>query len=401
MASPRVFQVASIPGDGIGTEITEAAREESVLTENAPAIQVLNTLAEASNNAFSFKFDHLDYSSENYAKRGYYMPSDGITRLKQSDAIFFGAVGWPSVPDHISLWSLILPIRKELSQYVNLRPVRVLPGVTAPLSSVAKDPSSLDWLIVRENSEGEYSGQGGLTHPNSPHELGTELAIFLRPALERIFRFAFAAAYQRPRRHLTMVTKSNAQRHGMVLWDAVFYEVAKEWEGKVTHDKMLVDAMTVRMVNNPASLDTIVATNLHADILSDLAAALGGSIGIAPSANLDPTRRYPSMFEPIHGSAPDIAGKGVANPIGAFWSAAEMVRWLGGVDNQARGAEGVTQGEGVKGMAEAADRLMEAIENVTGAGVRTRDLGGTGGTKDVTEAVCEEVKKLSRGGQWK
>ena len=193
-----------------------------------------------------------------------------------------------------------------------------------------------------------------------------------------------------------MVTKSNAQRHGMVLWDRIFYEVAKEWEGKVSHDKMLVDAMTVRMVNNPASLDTIVATNLHADILSDLAAGLAGSIGIAPSSNLDPSRRYPSMFEPIHGSAPDIAGKGIANPVGAFWSAAEMVRWLAGADEKAQGAEGVTVGKGIEGMAEAADRLMKAVENVTGAGVRTADLGGSAGMKAVTDAVCKEIERLGK-----
>lgn len=198
-------------------------------------------------------------------------------------------------------------------------------------------------------------------------------------------RFAFELALSRPRRHLTMVTKSNAQRHGMVLWDKVFYEVAAEFEGRVTHDKMLVDAMTVRMVMRPESLDVVVATNLHADILSDLAAALSGSIGIAPSSNLCPTREFPSMFEPIHGSAPDIAGKGIANPVGAFWSAAEMVRWLAG------------HGDGEdKGMLEAADLLMTAIENVCEAGTRTKDLGGSSGTKEVTDAVCKEIEKLAK-----
>lgn len=277
------------------------------------------------------------------------------------------------MPDHISLWSLILPIRKNMNQYVNVRPTRILPGTTSPLSSCQRKPSDLDWLIIRENSEGEYAGQGGTTHENSPYTVATELAIFSRVGIERIMRFAFEAARSRPRKFLTMVTKSNAQRHGMVLWDKVFYEVAKEYPD-VQHDKMLVDAMTVRMVNNPQSLDTIVATNLHADILSDLAAALSGSIGIAPSSNLDPTRKHPSMFEPIHGSAPDIAGKGVANPVGAFWSAAEMVRWLG---------------EG--SLDQTADKLMQAIENVTAAGVKTRDLAGKSNTKEVTEAVCREI----------
>jgi len=275
------------------------------------------------------------------------------------------------VPDHISLWGLILPIRKALNQYVNLRPTRILQGTKSPLSNVS--PSDLDWVIVRENSEGEYSGQGGTSHEHSPHAIATEVSIFTQAGIERIMHFAFLTARTRPRKKLTMVTKSNAQRHGMVLWDKVFYDVAKGYPD-VEIDKMLVDAMTVRMVLSPGSLDTIVATNLHADILSDLAAALSGSIGIAPSSNLDPTRKNPSMFEPIHGSAPDIAGKGIANPVGAFWSAAEMMRWLG---------------EG-----KAADVLMKAIENVTAAGIKTKDLGGSEGTVGVTEAVCEEVRSL-------
>jgi tartrate dehydrogenase len=275
------------------------------------------------------------------------------------------------VPDHISLWGLILPIRKALNQYVNVRPTRILEGTKSPLADCQR--SDLDWVIVRENSEGEYSGQGGTSHEHSPHAVATEVSIFTQVGIERIMRFAFETARSRPRKKLTMVTKSNAQRHGMVLWDKVFYEVAKEYPD-VEIDKMLVDAMTVRMVLHPKSLDTIVATNLHADILSDLAAALSGSIGIAPSSNLDPTRKNPSMFEPIHGSAPDIAGKGIANPVGAFWSAAEMVRWLGEES--------------------AADALMKAIENVTAAGVKTKDLGGNKSTKEVTEAVCAEMEKV-------
>jgi len=264
-----------------------------------------------------------------------------------------------------------------------VRPTRILAGTTSPLKSATADPSSLDWVIVRENSEGEYSGQGGTSHEHSPHAVATEVSIFTRVGIERIMRFAFETAKARPRRKLTMVTKSNAQRHGMVLWDKVFAQVAAEYEGVVAWDKMLVDAMTVRMVLHPGTLDTVVATNLHADILSDLAAALGGSIGIAPSSNLDPTRANPSMFEPIHGSAPDIAGKGVANPVGAFWSAAEMVRWVAG-----------KEGADTDKVAQAADRLMEAIENVTAAGTATKDLGGTANTKDVTQAVCREIEKL-------
>ena len=263
-----------------------------------------------------------------------------------------------------------------MNQYVNVRPNRILKGTTSPLSQVEKKPSDLDWVIIRENSEGEYAGQGGTTHEHSDHAIATEVAIFTQVGIERIMRFAFETAKLRPRKKLTMVTKSNAQRHGMVLWDKIFNQVAKDYPD-IEHDKMLVDAMTVRMVNNPQSMDTIVATNLHADILSDLAAALSGSIGIAPSSNLDPTRQYPSMFEPIHGSAPDIAGKGVANPVGAFWSAAEMVRWLG--DGS---------------LDDVADGLMAAIETVTASGTKTRDLAGTANTKEVTKAVCAEIEKV-------
>jgi len=290
---------------------------------------------------------------------------------------------------------MILPIRTTLNQYANVRPTRILPGTVSPLSACAADPSLLDWVIVRENSEGEYSGHGGTTPStaHAAHTVATEVSIFTRTGIERIMRFAFETALHRPRRRLTMVTKSNAQRHGMVLWDAIFYEVAREYDGRVAYDKMLVDAMTVRMVNRPESLDTIVATNLHADILSDLAAALSGSIGIAPSSNLDPTRQFPSMFEPIHGSAPDIAGQGIANPVGAFWSAAEMIRWLAGSDG-ASNVVGLVSGPGVGNMVRAADCLMKAIANVAENGVKTRDLGGQSSTKEVTDAVCEEIGRV-------
>ena len=275
------------------------------------------------------------------------------------------------VPDHISLWGLMLPLRNVLTQYVNVRPTRILRGIKSPLSALSGKEKDLDWVIIRENSEGEYAGHGGTTHSNTPSAIATEVSIFTRVGIERIFRFAFETARSRPRKKLTMVTKSNAQRHGMVLWDTIFHEVSSDYPD-IEHDKMLVDAMTVRMVLKPESLDTIVATNLHADILSDLAAALSGSIGIAPSSNLDPTRKNPSMFEPIHGSAPDIAGKGIANPIGTFWSAAEMVRWLG--------------------EEKAADVLMDSIESVTAVGLTTRDLGGQSDTKVVTEAVCKALQ---------
>lgn len=242
------YNIAAIPGDGIGVDVTQAAEA------------VLHKLASLVGN-IAFNFTTFDWSSKNFLERGWYMPPDGQKQLAKHDAIYFGAVGWPDVPDHISLWGLILPIRKHNNQYVNVRPTRILPGTQSPLAQCRERPQDLDWVIVRENSEGEYAGQGGTTHENSPHTIATEVAIFTRAGIERIMRFAFETAKSRPRRKLTMVTKSNAQRHGMVLWDKVFYEVAKEYDGIVEYDKMLVDAMTVRMVNKPESLDTIVATN--------------------------------------------------------------------------------------------------------------------------------------------
>lgn len=295
------------------------------------------------------------------------------------------------VPDHISLWSLRLAICQTFQQYANVRPTKVFRGTQSPLRACGT--GDLDWVIVRENSEGEYAGQGGRSHRGQPWETATEVAMFTRHGVERIMRFAFETARARPRKLLTVVTKSNAQRNGMVLWDEVAAEVAREFPD-VTTDKMLVDAMTCRMVLKPESIDTIVATNLvsflarcvsacaifpeltavgqHADILSDLAAALAGSIGIAPTSNLDPTRKNPSMFEPIHGSAFDITGKGVANPVATFWTSAEMLAWLGEED--------------------ASTKLLDAVERVCEKGIVTADLGGTARTADVTQAVCEEIK---------
>ncbi|KAI1213738.1 tartrate dehydrogenase [Annulohypoxylon truncatum] len=355
----RTYNVASIPGDGIGVEVIEHT------------VKVIRAL-EQRLGSFSVRFTTFDWSSERYKQVGSYMPEDGLETLKEYDAILFGAVGSPDVPDHISLWGLILPIRKRLDQYVNVRPITVLPGLSSPLKD--KTAAELDWIMIRENSEGEYAGQGGTTHDDTPYAIANDVSVFTRIGIERTMRFAFETAQNRPRKKLTMVTKSNAQRHGMVLWDKVFEELVPQYP-EVQTDKMLVDAMTVRMVLKPESLDTIVATNLHGDILSDLAAALAGSIGVAPSSNLNPTRKYPSMFEPIHGSAPDITGKGIANPVGTFWSAAEMLRWLG---------------EG-----EAAADLMEAIKKVLDAGIRTRDVGGTANTAEVTDAVVQALLDAS------
>src|SRR5208283_2224543 len=289
------------------------------------------------------------------------------------DAIYFGAVGDPDVPDHITLWGLRLNICQPFDQYANVRPTRILPGIKSPLGGV--QPQDLDWVIVRENSEGEYAGQGGRSHQGFPEEIATEVSIFTRAGVTRIMRFAFALARSRPRRLLTVVTKSNAQRHGMVLWDEIAAAVAAEFP-EVTWDKMLVDAMTVRMTLKPETLDTIVATNLHADILSDLAGALAGSLGVAPTANIDPEHRFPSMFEPIHGSAFDITGQGIANPVASFWTASMMLDHLG--------------------EAAAAAALMTAVEQVCASGIVTPDLGGTATTKDVTSAVVDAIGGANR-----
>jgi len=348
----KSYRIACIPGDGIGAEVI------------AEGVKVLQALA--AREGFALEFTAFDWSSERYLRTGRYIPEGGLEELKRHDAIFFGAVGAPDVPDHVSLWGLRLPICQGFDQYANVRPARVLPGVASPLARGAE----IDWVIVRENTEGEYSGAGGRVHTGHPEEVAVEVSTFTRRGVERIHRFAFELARSRPRRHLTLVTKSNAQRHGMVLWDEIFFEVAKQFPDVAT-DRVLVDAATTRMVLKPSSLDTIVASNLHADILSDLAAALSGSLGIAPTANLDPERRFPSMFEPIHGSAFDIAGKGIANPIATFWTGAMMLEHLG--------------------EARAAARLMRAIEATTARKVFTPDLGGEARTADVTAAVLASL----------
>ncbi|RUM08636.1 tartrate dehydrogenase [Rhizobium chutanense] len=351
----REYSIAAIPADGIGPEVIAAGRT------------VLASLEKRLGDV-SFAVENFDWGSDYYKRHGVMMPSDGLERLKKFDAIYFGAVGAPDVPDHITLWGLRLPICQGFDQYANVRPTKILPGITSPLRNCGV--GDLDWVIVRENSEGEYSGHGGRAHRGLPEEVATEVAIFTRVGVTRIMRYAFKLAQARPRKLLTVVTKSNAQRHGMVMWDEIAAEVAAEFTD-VTWDKMLVDAMTVRMTLKPESLDTIVATNLHADILSDLAGALAGSIGVAPTANIDPQRRFPSMFEPIHGSAFDITGKGIANPVATFWTAAQMLDHLG--------------------EQEASARLMRAIEAVTGAGILTPDVGGTATTRQVTDAVCDAI----------
>src|SRR5215831_17412362 len=352
----RRYRIAAIPGDGIGTEVIAAG------------VEALTACAKR-DGGFELTIDHFDWGSDRYKKTGTFMPSNGLDLIRRHDAILFGSAGAPDVPDHVTLWGLRLAICQPFDQYANVRPTRILPGITSPLRHVAGP--ELDWVIVRENSEGEYAGVGGRVHQGLPEEVATDVSMMTRAGVTRIMRFAFSLAQSRPRKLLTVVTKSNAQRHAMVMWDEIAAEVAGEFP-EVTSDKMLVDAMTMRMVMRPASIDTVVATNLHADILSDLAAALAGSLGIAPTANLNPEGKFPSMFEPIHGSAFDITGKGIANPIGTFWSAVMMLEHLGEKP--------------------AAGRLMKAIERVTAdKRFHTPDLGGKARTADVTAAVVDAI----------
>jgi tartrate dehydrogenase/decarboxylase / D-malate dehydrogenase len=353
----RTHHIAAIGGDGIGPEVIAAG------------LQALEVCAKR-DGGFRLEVQHFDWGSDYYKTHGVMMPEGGPDQLRKFDAIYFGAVGAPDIPDHITLWGLRLAICQPLDQYANVRPTRILPGITSPLRQVSGP--ELDWIIVRENSEGEYAGVGGRVHKGLPEEVATDVSMFTRAGVTRIIRFAFEVARSRPRKLLTVVTKSNAQRHGMVMWDEIAAEVAQRYPD-VTWDKMLVDAMTMRMVSRPQTLDTIVATNLHADILSDLAAALAGSLGIAPTANLNPERKTPSMFEPIHGSAFDITGKGIANPVGTFWTGAMMLEHLG--------------------EKAAADRMMRAVERVTGdPNLHTPDLGGKATTQQVTNAVCEALR---------
>jgi tartrate dehydrogenase/decarboxylase/D-malate dehydrogenase len=351
----RQHKIAAIPGDGIGKEVIPAG------------LAVLRVLEQRCGD-FKLLVDEFPWGSDYYRQTGRMMPEDGLEILRNYGAIYFGAVGDPHLPDDVTLWGLRIRICQGFDQYANVRPTRILPGIVSPLRNASA--GDLDWVIVRENSEGEYAGHGGRAHRGFPEEVATETAIFTRAGVARIMRFAFELALARPRRKLTVVTKSNAQRYGMVLWDEIAAEVGRDFP-TVETDKVLVDAATMRMVTKPRSMDVIVATNLHADILSDLAAALAGSMGIAPTANLNPSRQFPSMFEPIHGSAFDIMGKGIANPIGSFWTAVMMLEHLGETA--------------------AAARLMSAIEQVTATADLPADLGGTATTAQITTAVCSTL----------
>jgi len=342
------YRIAVIAGDGIGQEVVREG------------LRVLDAVAPG-----RFAYEHFPWGCQFYLETGHMMAADGLERLREFDAIYFGAVGWPGVPDHVSLWGLRLAICQGFDQYACIRPIRLLPGVPSPLREATAE--RMDWVVVRENTEGEYAGIGGrnLSGRGPGKAVAIQAGLFTEEGCERIMRYAFDLALKR-RRKVTSVTKSNAQQYGMTLWDDVFSSVALDYPSVET-EHWLVDAMAARFVLRPETLDVVVASNLFADILSDLGSALAGSLGIAASANLDPERRYPSMFEPVHGSAPDIAGQGIANPIGAIWSAVLMLDHLG--------------------LTEEAARVMRAIEATCTRGVRTPDLGGTAGTHEVTEAI--------------
>ena len=343
-------RIAVIPGDGIGTEVTAAART------------VLDAVT--ARHGIALAYDEFDWSCRRYAETGAMMPPDGLEQLRPYDAILLGAVGWPGVPDHVSLWGLLIPIRRTFRQYVNMRPIRVFAGVASPLR--AAEPGQVDFVVVRENVEGEYSEIGGRLNRGQPEELAVQESVFTRAGVSRIADYALELAASR-RSGLTSATKSNGIVHTLPFWDEVVAERAARYPAvRLTSEH--IDALAAKLVLQPQSFDVIVASNLFGDILSDLAAAVAGSIGIAPSANLDPTRTYPSMFEPVHGSAPDIAGQGVADPIGAVWSAALMLDHLGHP-------------------AAAAD-VMAAIEaSLADPASRTRDLGGTADTATAVRAL--------------
>ena len=345
------YEIAVIPGDGIGKEVMPQG------------LRVLERMG--ATFGIDFAFRHYDWSCETYKRTGRMMPGDGIAQLKDSDAIFFGAVGDPSVPDHLSIWGLIIPIRRELDQYVNLRPVRLLPGVIAP---VRAKPGAIDFWVVRENSEGEYSQIGGRMFEGTPEEMVVQQAVFTRRGTDRILRYAFELARKTGRNHVTSATKSNGIFHSMPYWDERFAAMAAQYPG-IRADQYHIDILAARFVMSPERFSVVVASNLFGDILSDLGPGVTGTIGMAPSGNINPEHKYPSMFEPVHGSAPDIAGKGIANPIGQIWSAAMMLEHFG--------------------ESEAAAQIIRAIEQVlVGPHEQlTPDLGGKGTTSGMGDLI--------------
>ncbi len=353
--SNRKHRIAVIPGDGIGKEVIPVGQRAAE--------------AVAGKHGFAIEWEDFDWSCERYAETGAMMPEDGIAQVKAFDAIYLGAVGFPGVADHVSLWGLLIPLRRELDLYANVRPVRLLRGMTSPLAG--RGPEDIDFIVVRENVEGEYSNIGGRAYPDSDQEMVSQLSVFTRRGTDRILEYAFELARKRPRKHVTSATKSNGIVHTMPYWDERFAAMAKNYPDIGTA-QYHIDILTAHFVQHPDWFDVVVASNLFGDILSDLGPAVAGSIGIAPAANLNPPREFPSLFEPVHGSAPDIAGQGVANPVAAVWTAALMLDHLG--------------------ESEAAAELEAAIETVLeDPAARTRDLGGTADTRACGEAVLKAL----------
>ena len=353
------YRIAVIAGDGIGKEVIPVGIE---------------VLTAAVGRDCRLEFTPFDWSCDYYLRHGRMMDADAVSQLAPFDAIYLGAIGDPRVPDHVSAGELLLPLRRRLVQYVNLRPVRLLPGIVSPLAG--RGAADIDMVCVRENSEGEYCGLGGRVHMGTPDELAEQTGVFTRKGIERIARYAFTVAASRPRKLLASATKSNALQHSMIFWDEVVEQVAKEFPD-VTYRKYHVDALAARMITHPQTLDTILCSNLFGDILTDIGSAISGSLGVAPSGNINPERTFPSMFEPIHGSAPDIAGKGIANPIAAIWAGSMMLDHLG--------------------QTAARDRVMNAVEQVFQEGrIRTQDLGGTASTAAMGEAVVKAITAGSR-----
>jgi tartrate dehydrogenase/decarboxylase / D-malate dehydrogenase len=356
----KTYSIAVVPGDGIGREVVPEG------------LRVLRAVAERF--GFGLRCRHFDWSCETYKSTGKMMPEDGLQHLRDHDAIFLGAVGYPGVPDHISLWGLLIPIRRSFEQYVNLRPVRLLPGVACPLRD--KRPGDIDFWIVRENSEGEYSQIGGRMHEGGADELVIQQSVFTRKGTDRILRYAFELARKLGRPHVTSATKSNGIYHSMPFWDERFAAAAREYP-EVRTDQYHIDILAARFVMSPERFDVVVGSNLFGDILSDLGPGVTGTIAVAPSANINPERRFPSMFEPVHGSAPDIAGRGIANPIGQIWSASMMLEHLGETT--------------------AARVIMAAIESVLSSANSplTPDLGGRGTTAELGAAVARTTPDVA------
>ena len=355
----RTLNIASIPGDGIGKETVAAGRK------------VLDTVCEV-HGGVELEYLDIDWSCEHYRRHGQMMPDNGLDLLRPCDAIYLGAVGYPGVADHVSLWGLLLPIRRGFQQYVNLRPVKLMKGVRTPLAD--RHPGEIDFLVVRENNEGEYSNMGGRIYQGTSQEVVVQNTIFTRTGVERVIRYAFELAVMTGRNTVSSATTSNGINYTMPFWDEVFAEVGRDYPGIVSN-QFHIDALCARFVTHPHEFDVVVASNLFGDILTDLGPAIAGSIGIAPSANINPSREFPSMFEPVHGSAPDIAGKGIANPMGQIWCGAMMLDHLG--------------------YPECGELMMRALADTLAAGTTTADIGGRATTREVTVAVCAKVKELA------